>query len=169
MKKSFLLIGALISSTLFSYAQIDTIAFSSFEEIPINESTIYVDTLDIENPHFLNNNEGQPIVNYQGQNAKQQLGFQSWFMDNRGGGLSDGDVFGVTKVKNTVGEFAHGKQGFIAEDTDGTIQVIFDTVYIEQEVADIRLDYFLKQTTYESSDHISIFVQGKINNIDSTI
>ncbi len=103
----------------------ENIAYTSFEEPLIGER--YYDLGDAAVDHQLVNNDGQAMVEWVASGA--EMGFTAWYFTTGGEGLVDGDYVGVTNYTGGgVGEYPDGVQGYQMSDTDGIMQVVFDTV-----------------------------------------
>ena len=132
---------------------------TSFEE-PEGLDFIYIDSGDPLLPHFLENNPGDPLVNY--TFAGGELGFTSFFIPTRdfngvttGVGLTDGNEVGVTTETSAVGAFTDGDQGFKFEDPDGIMRLALDALDLSNTInPTVSIDYFLRDTEYEFSDGV---------------
>jgi hypothetical protein len=138
-------------------------AFTSFEE-PAAIGGQYLDP-DVTD-HELVNRSGQPIVQYTAGTAGAgvELGFRTFFSDNRGTGLSDGDAIGVTADAPAVNQpFPDGAQGYRYQDIDGTLTLRLDTVDLTPFTADpdlkVTASYFVSATTWEPGDKLRIWIE----------
>ena len=118
------------------------------------------------------NNPGQATVDAANLSGAL-LGFDATWQNTRGTiGLSDGDFVGVTNFVGAVGSFTDGVQGYRISDPDGNYILAFDTVDIsDYSNVSVSLDYFLSDTTWESSDVVTINVVtdvGSFSILDST-
>lgn len=148
----FLFLNA-IALTLGVPAQAEIIEGTSFEE-PNAVGGIYTDTGDAAIDHFLVDNAGEPVVNY--NSVGGEIGFQSFYGNTRNGvGLTDGDNVGVTSNNSVVTSYTDGSQGFQIQDADGVMSIIFDAVDISgHSDVEVAFDYFLSSTGYESEDRL---------------
>ena len=132
---------------------------TSFEE-PDGLDFIYVDSGDPQVPHFLENNPGDPLVNYTYMGG--ELGFTSFFIPTRdfngistGLGLTDGNEVGVTPENSVIGAYTDGDQGFKFEDTDGIMRLALDALDLNNSIdPSVSIDYFLRSSDYEFSDGV---------------
>ena len=140
-----------------SFILAQEIAFTSFEE-PDTSSNQYVDTGDAATDHAMQNNDNQPLINY--QSIGGELGFQSFYYNTRGGvGLTDGDYVGVTNSTNDIGSYSDGSQGFEISDADGYMVTMLDTIDISAyNSVLVTLDYYLLETGWESKDILRIWL-----------
>lgn len=147
----FLLFFNAIALILVVPVQAEIIESTSFEE-PNSVDGLYTDTGDAGIDRFLDNNVGEPLVNYTSTGG--EIGFQSFYTNTRNGdGLTDGDNVGVTNNNSVVTSYTDGSQGFQIEDADGAMSIIFDTVDIsEHGNVEVAFDYFLNSTSYELND-----------------
>lgn len=117
----------------------------------------YIDTGDPSMDHDLVNNTGQANVD---STTLVDLGFDAKYVNTRNSvGLTDGDWVGVTSFTGTVVSYTDGTQGYQISDPDGRMDLFFDSVDISgQGDVTVELDYFLQDTSYESTDSIRIYV-----------
>jgi len=171
-------------ATLFlafaSYAQVVTVASTSFEEEVIEagvNDAQYVDTGDANVAHDLVNNPLQTPVD---QSGGTELGIDARYVpyDEPGTGLTDGDFVGVTSFTGTVGDFTDGLQGYQFQDADGNMIAEFDVVDLTNSVSNsVSIDYFIQETGWEgdgtvndsSNDRIKIYVKDLTNGVDIDI
>ena len=107
----------LLGGQAFAQWEKDISVTSSFESPPAAGGQYY-DTMSAASDHQLQNNEGQPIVQFAGSDT--ELGFTTWFYateysmaEPESRGLTDGDWFGVTNFTGSgVGSYPDGTQGF---------------------------------------------------------
>ncbi|MCH2143170.1 MAG: hypothetical protein MK077_09260 [Phycisphaerales bacterium] len=119
----------------------DVLQFESFESYETGSQ--YEDTGDSAIDHWLENNDGQAIVD--GDT------WSSWYTSNGGVGLTDGDWVGVTSYTGSTGGFTDGDQAFQWTDVDGEVDMIFDAV---AGATTITLDLFILSTGYEGSNPV---------------
>lgn len=125
---------------------------TSFEE-PLGSSEDYFDTGDPNATHSLQNNQGQPMVNYIAKG--KELGLEFLFIPTRIGsgagiGATDGDAVGVTNDADF--NFPDGAQGMVFEDTDGTLAAYLSPVDISGlSGVTVTFDYYINSTSYETS------------------
>ncbi|MCF6348546.1 MAG: hypothetical protein L3J20_09645 [Flavobacteriaceae bacterium] len=137
-----------------------TIAYTSFEE-PTG-GTGYTDLETQELSHPLNNNVGDAPVDFTSTGG--ELGFDSNFvatrifnspngLDNEPIGVLDGIPTGSPSPSSGLPTaFTDGNQGFGFGDTDGIIEVTFDSVDITGYTqVTLSLDMFIRNTSYEFS------------------
>jgi len=126
------------------------IAFTSFEE-PFGSNN-YVDLINNDVDHDLVNNDGQSSIEY--TSIGGELGWDATLLSTRVFTTPNGlnDHIGVSNDAATTGTFTDGVQGYRLEDTDALIRCTFDAVDISAfTTAFVRLDIFLKSTTYEAN------------------
>ena len=141
----------------FTFGQ--EIANTSFEEPEVlYPDSEYVDVGDPGENHALQNNNEQPIVNY--ESIGGELGFQSYYYNTRNGaGLTDGDYIGLTNNLDDVGTYSDGSQGFVISDADGYMVTTLDTLDITgYNSVLVTLDYFLVETGWENNDVLRIWL-----------
>ena len=179
MKKITLLAALFIG--VASFAQVETIASTSFEEEVIVEGVNdeqYVDTGDASVAHDLVNNPLQTPVD---QSGGTELGVDARYepYDNPSDGLTDGDFVGVTNFTPTSEDpYTDGIQGYQMSDADGNMIIEFDTVDLTASVSNaLHMDYFIATTGWEGdgtennsgNDRIKIYVRDLTNGTDLTI
>ena len=141
----------------FTFGQ--EIANTSFEEPEVlYPDSEYVDVGDPGENHALQNNNEQPIVNY--ESIGGELGFQSYYYNTRNSaGLTDGDYIGLTNNLDDVGTYSDGSQGFVISDADGYMVTTLDTLDITgYNSVLVTLDYFLVETGWENNDVLRIWL-----------
>ena len=121
-------------------------------------------------PHFLINNAGQNPVGHTSTGG--EMGFLSFYTPSRAVydnviGLGDGDDFGVvgdhtSGFGNTGGGDApDGVQYFMCEDTDGEVQITFDTVVLSGVTsATASVQMHIESTGWESADIIQVWCEN---------
>ncbi|MAT89143.1 MAG: hypothetical protein CMC35_00505 [Flavobacteriaceae bacterium] len=169
MKK--ITLAALLLASAFTYAQVETVASTSFEEAVADAQ--YVDTGDPSVAHDLINNAGESVVDFTA--TATEMGFDASYAPyvTPDVGLTDGDFVGASNFTGDVGAYTDGVQGYQLQDTDGVMIVEFDVVdlsaYTNNEVS---LDYFINETGWEwgaaspgesASDIIHIYVRDLTN------
>ncbi len=125
-----------------------TIAYTSFEE-PTG-GTGYTDLITQDITHDLVNNPGDAPVDYVSTGG--ELGFDATFISTRvfntPNGLADEPIGVLTSSPDT--SFTDGVQGYGFADTDGIIEVTFDSVDITGYTqVTLSLDMFIRNTGYE--------------------
>lgn len=179
MKKITFIAALLIS--VASFAQIVTVAGTSFEEEPIvtdvNDGQ-YMDTGDASVAHDLVNNPLQTPVD---QSGGVELSIDARYVpyDTPGEGLTDGDFVGVTTFTPTGSDpYPDGVQGYQFSDADGNMIAEFGVVDLSNYVTNsVSLDYFIAETGWEGdgtennsgNDRIRIFVRDLSNAVDIDI
>ena len=152
MKKAVIFVSlSLFVHILFS----GVVAYTSFEE-PTAVGGQYTDTGDASVDHALADNADEPWVNWTGTN---ELGFSSYYYNTRNDvGLTDGDYVGVTNYTGTVGSFPDGSNGFQQSDCDGAMETTIETFSYCSSLDSLTVDYYVKETGWESDDEIRIWV-----------
>ncbi|MCI4662926.1 MAG: ExeM/NucH family extracellular endonuclease [Neomegalonema sp.] len=75
-------------------------------------------------------------------------------------GISDGDYIGVTNFATDVGTFTDGSNGYEFQDADGKLILTFNPIDVSGYTnVSLTLDYFVKETGWETDDLISITVK----------
>ena len=148
------LLLALVLPALSASQTTITLAYSSFEE-PALAGSNYTDLGDAASDHALNNNGGEPIVNY--TTVGGEMGFSSAYVNSRSSsGLTDGDNVGVTA---SASSYPDGSQGFQLSDTDGKVTVTMDSVDLSAVSSpELSLKYFIQTTSWETDDVVRIWV-----------
>ena len=172
MKKVTLLGAILICCA--SYAQE---FFTSFEEPEVFPGD-YTDTGDPNLAHDLENNSGEPLVDFAANG--QILGFNALYTpyDTPGTGLTDGDEVGVTDDPPSASDpYTNGVQGYQISDVDGNFILEFDPLVSHSDAPSFSIDYFITETGYEGdgtlnesgSDRLRIYVIDFEENIEYDI
>jgi len=81
-------------------------------------------------------------------------------------------VLGANVDNSNQNGWSDGEQGYYAEDVDGVLKITFDRVAIpaEHPQTGIRIDAFLRDTSYEGDDYLHIYVDvEKTNGSTETI
>ncbi len=117
--------------------------------------------------------DGAVLINsgskYSGGPGVGELGFESIWVDTRG--ESVGPVTASSDSSDLIGvtdSAPGGSNGFIMEDTDGRVELIFDSVDISGfSSVSVSVDYFIADTKYESDDSFEAFLSDDLGIIDS--
>ncbi|ALJ05239.1 hypothetical protein APS56_08925 [Pseudalgibacter alginicilyticus] len=160
-------LAALDFTVSFFQPPAKTIRKTSFEEVPVGASTDAYDkpgstTLSED----LTNYDYPPFVDYTavGTSATNELGFDSEYIflpdiatTYIGFALERIGVYDVTDVN---GGYSDGNQGYLVEDSDGTIVITFDTVDVPegQTKSGVSFDAFFRSTSWETYDGIYAYV-----------
>ncbi len=146
MKKMLMMASGFAFATT-TVGMADVLQTESFEGYATGSQ--YQDTGDSEVSHWLENNEGQAIVD--GDT------WSSYYTSTGGVGLTDGDWGGVTAFTGSTGGFTDGDQAFQWTDVDGQVDMIFDAV---AGATTITLDLFILDTGYEGSNPVDFLSVG---------
>lgn len=169
--KHNVLSGFCLMVTLLGQAQ--ELFIADFEQQTVY-SSLYYDLEDPNLPHYLVNNQEEPILNVAPNN--QQLGYSAFYSpyDDPSTGLSDGDQVGITDDTATVGSFYEGNQGYVLSDIDGNFTLTFSEVALDQWTHSVvSCNIFIKESTYEgdgtqnaaNSDRLAIYVLNPLNGV----
>ncbi|QCK16047.1 hypothetical protein DCC35_15515 [Mangrovivirga cuniculi] len=151
-------------------SRFNTIAFTSFEEGTTNSGR-YTDTFDPLTDHDLINNDTEPFVDYDG--SGNEMAIDAYYFNTLDSdGLTDGDYVGFTSYTGAVGEFVDGSQAYQLSDTDGMVQVTFETIDVSSYVdSRVSFSYFL-DGTFGENEYLKIYVETgdeTISLIDTTV
>lgn len=165
--KSAGLLDAVEFTVSFFQPPAKTIRKTSFEEVAVSAGTDKYDkpgstTLSED----LTNYDYPPFVDYTalGTSSTDELGFDSEYIflpdiatTFIGFALERIGVYDVTDVN---GGYSDGEQGFLVEDSDGTIKITFDTVEVPegQTKSGVSFDAFFRSTSWETYDGIYAYV-----------
>jgi hypothetical protein len=140
--------------------------FTSFETVPVPATNDkYCKKGDADEDEDLTNNEGEPYVDFiaTGTGPEDEIGFDSEFINNGDSGFTCEQlgVLGFDVDDSNHNGWSHGNQGYYAEDIDGILKITFDRVEIPAEHPEtgIRIDAFLRDTSYEDDDYLHIYVE----------
>ena len=162
---------SLFGGQAFAQWEKDISVTSSFESPPAAGGQYY-DTMSAASDHQLQNNEGQPIVDFAG--SETELGFTTWFYateysmaEPESRGLTDGDWFGVTNFTGSgVGSYPDGTQGFQMSDTDGITQLRMAEI---SGFSTVSFELWFSDTNYETGSPQDAFSVGfGLAGIDTT-
>jgi hypothetical protein len=151
--------------------------FTSFEEVPVPSNDTYCKREGEDDAEDLQNNEGEPYVDWTatGDGPEIEIGFNSEFSSNEQGGFTCEHlgVLGLDVDDSGQNGWSNGEKGYYSEDIDGILKLTFDRVEIpaEHNQTGIRIDAFLRDTSYEKKDFLHIYVEvektdGSIETID---
>ncbi|PSR09050.1 MAG: hypothetical protein C7N36_20920, partial [Bacteroidetes bacterium] len=112
----------------------------------------YTDTQDGMTSHDLVNNPGQSEVDFTGDGT--ELGVDAVFISNgNADGLSDGDFTGFSGFTGDVGAYTDGAQGYQLSDTDGAVELTFESVDVSVcESVEFTMDFFVGETGWETTN-----------------
>ena len=140
--------------------------FTSFESVPVPATNDeYCRNGETDETGDLVNNEGEPHVDHvaTGTGPDDEIGFDSEFINNGDSGFTCEQlgVLGANVDDSNQNGWSDGEQGYYAEDVDGILKITFDRVEIpaEHPQTGIRIDAFLRDTSYEDDDYLHIYVE----------
>ena len=155
-------LNAVLTSSELHYV----FAGTSFEDCLVSPYGLYMDQGDPDADHELINNAfdaasecSEPRVTWPATDA--EIGFTAWYHSTGGIGLTDpgGDYFGVSEYTGYVGSYTDGVRGYQMGDTDGIVELRFDTVTnTESDYWDMTVDLFAADTEWENVDQIEIML-----------
>ena len=139
-------------------------ASTSFEDGLVSPDSRYIDVGDPDIDHELVNNSFDPATECSEPRVTwpttpNELGFSAWYYETGGVGLteSDGDYFGVTEYTGYVGSYTDGIRGYQMGDTDGIVELRFDTVANEESAYwGMSVDLFVAVTAWENADQLEV-------------
>lgn len=151
--------------------------FTSFETVPVPATEDeYCKNAGADETEDLTNNEGEPYVDFTatGTGPEDEIGFNSEFINNGDSGFTCEQlgVLGANVDNSNQNGWSDGEQGYYVEDVDGILKITFDRVAIpaEHPQTGIRIDAFLRDTSYEDDDYLHIYVNvEKTNGSTETI
>jgi hypothetical protein len=139
--------------------------FTSFETVPVPATNDkYCKKGDADETEDLTNTEGEPYVDFTatGTGPDDEIGFDSEFINNGDDGFTCEQlgVLGANVDDSNQNGWSDGEQGYYAEDLEGILKISFDRVAIPAEHPEtgIRIDAFIRDVGYESSDYLHIYV-----------
>lgn len=141
-------------------------AGTSFEDCLWTPYSRYADTGDPDQDHQLMNNEFDPITECSDPRVEwistgDEIGFTAWYTSTGGEGLADpdGDYVGVTEYTGYFDSYVDGQRGYQMCDTDGIVELRFDTVTNpDSDYWDVGLDLHAVDTEWENADSIRVSV-----------
>ena len=141
-------------------------ATTSFEDCLTSPYNLYMDLGDPDVDHELVNNAFDPVnecaeprVTWPATSS--ELGFTAWYYSTGGIGLTEsgGDYFGVTEYTGYVGSYTDGIRGYQMGDTDGIVELRFDTVTnTDSDYWDMTVDLFAADTGWENADQLEVIL-----------
>ncbi len=144
----------------------------SFEDCLWTPYSRYLDSGDPDQDHQLTNNPFDPVTECSDPRVEwtptgDEIGFTAWYTSTGGEGLTDadGDYFGVTEYTGYFDAYPDGQRGYQMCDTDGIVELRFDTVTnSDTGYWDVALDLHAVDTEWENSDSIrvSVMVDDKL-------
>jgi len=158
MKTPLLALFAAFWSVAFTPVHAALAGFTSFEEPTLAASMYYTDSGDPRVDHALQNNPGEPPVNY--LSVGNELGFTSVYQDTRGSGpgMTDGsDISGVQADLRAT----DGAQWLRISDPDGYMTTSLDSLSLSGlSNVILTLDLYVNATSWETSDRLRIWVSN---------
>ncbi|MBQ0787394.1 MAG: hypothetical protein KBT69_07840, partial [Oceanihabitans sp.] len=152
---------------MISFAQVNA-NFEGVVGIDFSNAACHYVDMNTTSAHMLvnySNSCGTVVVTE--SSADPNLGYITTLDPNTANGpagFSDGDYFGVANASSVASQLGaappEGTQAFLMEDTDGTVAMIFDKVFLEGTVnPQVSLQYILDDTGWELEDFLKITVE----------
>ena len=144
---------------------LETVAFTSFEEVPAIPDSI---TYSAPDGFDLPNNTNQPPIDFMA--TGMELGFDLSYVNDPEliGGADDAVILGVIQesaegiqVEVPGLEFPDGMQAYVISDADGLLELVFDEVAISADATGISVEISIlfADASWEASDEFDVFWQ----------